>query len=215
MHFLSTIWPLSLGSCYIWSWLKQEITALALYLYLLVYCLLCAEVCCYNLLQMALFCCSRFRWIFFSCPEHSKMVNATKGLLFIFWLAPDTTENPSLCFLIPPLGLVYWYLIPRLSPHSDVPMAQLIVNLNASMPPSEKFIVHMPVHPRVAEMIRSKISEFRDQNSYEKPQWMKGHSASQSTVFRDGIPCAHLSGTTAVYAGWLDDIAMSVSLVMI
>jgi hypothetical protein len=59
--FLSTIWLLSLGSCYIWSWLKQEITALALYLYLLVYCLLCAEVCCYNLLQMALFCCSRFR----------------------------------------------------------------------------------------------------------------------------------------------------------
>ncbi|ONM02173.1 RNA polymerase II transcription factor B subunit 5 [Zea mays] len=52
----------------------------------------------------------------------------------------------------------------------DVPMAQLIVNLNASMPPSEKFIVHMLVHPRVAEMIRSKISEFRDQNIYEKPQ---------------------------------------------
>lgn len=49
-------------------------------------------------------------------------------------------------------------------------MAQLIVNLNASMPPSEKFIVHMLVHPRVAEMIRSKISEFRDQNIYEKPQ---------------------------------------------
>ncbi|WVZ95777.1 hypothetical protein U9M48_041500 [Paspalum notatum var. saurae] len=58
----------------------------------------------------------------------------------------------------------------------DVPMAQFIVNLNASMPASEKFIVHMldPTHmfvqPHVAEMIRSKISEFRDQNSYEKPQ---------------------------------------------
>uniref|UniRef100_A0A0D9X0N0 Uncharacterized protein n=1 Tax=Leersia perrieri TaxID=77586 RepID=A0A0D9X0N0_9ORYZ len=57
----------------------------------------------------------------------------------------------------------------------DVPMAQFIVNLNASMPASEKFIVHMldPTHmfvqPHVVEMIRSKISEFRDQNSYEKP----------------------------------------------
>uniref|UniRef100_A0A804PSR8 General transcription and DNA repair factor IIH subunit TFB5 n=1 Tax=Zea mays TaxID=4577 RepID=A0A804PSR8_MAIZE len=60
--------------------------------------------------------------------------------------------------------------------HSDVPMAQFIVNLNASMPPSERFIVHMLdptnmfVQPHVAHMIRSKIGEFRDQNSYEKPQ---------------------------------------------
>uniref|UniRef100_J3M391 General transcription and DNA repair factor IIH subunit TFB5 n=1 Tax=Oryza brachyantha TaxID=4533 RepID=J3M391_ORYBR len=57
----------------------------------------------------------------------------------------------------------------------DVPMAQFIVNLNASMPASEKFILqtfdptHMFVQPHVAEMIRSKIAEFRDQNSYEKP----------------------------------------------
>lgn len=56
-------------------------------------------------------------------------------------------------------------------------MAQFIINLNASMPPSERFIVHMldPTHmfvqPHVAQMIRSKIGEFRDQNSYEKPQW--------------------------------------------
>ena len=54
-------------------------------------------------------------------------------------------------------------------------MAQFIVNLNASMPASERFLVHcliphMFVHPHVAEMIRSKIAEFRDQNSYEKPQ---------------------------------------------
>lgn len=54
-------------------------------------------------------------------------------------------------------------------------MAQFIVNLNASMPASDKFILHMldPTHmfvqPHVAEMIRGKISEFRDQNSYEKP----------------------------------------------
>ena len=45
------------------------------------------------------------------------------------------------------------------------------------MPPSERFIVHMLdptnmfVQPHVAYMIRSKIGEFRDQNSYEKPQW--------------------------------------------
>uniref|UniRef100_I1PT75 General transcription and DNA repair factor IIH subunit TFB5 n=1 Tax=Oryza glaberrima TaxID=4538 RepID=I1PT75_ORYGL len=57
----------------------------------------------------------------------------------------------------------------------DVPMAQFIVNLNASMPASDKFILHMldPTHmfvqPHVAEMIRGKISEFRDQNSFEKP----------------------------------------------
>ena len=44
------------------------------------------------------------------------------------------------------------------------------------MPASERFIVHMldPTHmfvqPHVVEMIRSKIGEFRDQNSYEKPQ---------------------------------------------
>lgn len=54
-------------------------------------------------------------------------------------------------------------------------MAQFIVNLNASLPASQRFIVHMLdnthmfVQPHVAEMIRSKIAEFRDQNSYEKP----------------------------------------------
>ncbi|KAG0472906.1 hypothetical protein HPP92_014763 [Vanilla planifolia] len=38
-----------------------------------------------------------------------------------------------------------------------------------------RFIVHMLdnthmfVQPHVADMIRSKISEFRDQNTYEKP----------------------------------------------
>ncbi|KAK6251187.1 TFIIH subunit TTDA/Tfb5 - like 1 [Theobroma cacao] len=58
---------------------------------------------------------------------------------------------------------------------SDIPMAQFIVNLNASMPASQKFIIHVLdnthffVQPHAAEMIRSAISEFRDQNSYEKP----------------------------------------------
>ncbi|XP_052210904.1 general transcription and DNA repair factor IIH subunit TFB5 [Diospyros lotus] len=57
----------------------------------------------------------------------------------------------------------------------DVPMAQFIINLNNSLPTSQKFIIHILdnttlfVQPHVAETIRSAISEFRDQNSYEKP----------------------------------------------
>ncbi|RWV87163.1 hypothetical protein BHE74_00013974 [Ensete ventricosum] len=57
----------------------------------------------------------------------------------------------------------------------DVPMAQFIISFNASLPPSQRFILHaldnthMFVQPHVAEMIRSKITEFRDQNTYEKP----------------------------------------------
>ncbi|CAD5190925.1 unnamed protein product [Musa acuminata subsp. malaccensis] len=57
----------------------------------------------------------------------------------------------------------------------DIPMTQFIISFNASLPPSQRFILHvldnthMFVQPHVAEMIRSKISEFRDQNSYEKP----------------------------------------------
>ena len=58
---------------------------------------------------------------------------------------------------------------------SDVPMAQFIINMNASLPASQKFIIqvldstHLFVQPNVAEMIRSAISEFREQISYEKP----------------------------------------------
>ncbi|XP_038702351.1 general transcription and DNA repair factor IIH subunit TFB5-like [Tripterygium wilfordii] len=54
-------------------------------------------------------------------------------------------------------------------------MAQFIINLNASLPASQRFIIHILdsthlfVQPQVAEMIRSAISEFRDQNPYEKP----------------------------------------------
>ncbi|KAK4558000.1 general transcription and DNA repair factor IIH subunit TFB5 [Quercus suber] len=57
----------------------------------------------------------------------------------------------------------------------DIPMAQFIINYNASLPASQKFIIqvldstHLFVQPHVAEMIRSAIAEFRDQNSYEKP----------------------------------------------
>ncbi|KAG6788425.1 hypothetical protein POTOM_004491 [Populus tomentosa] len=58
---------------------------------------------------------------------------------------------------------------------SDIPMAQFIINLNASLPASQKFIIHvldsthMFVQPHVSDMIRSAISDFREQNSYEKP----------------------------------------------
>ncbi|XP_038724678.1 general transcription and DNA repair factor IIH subunit TFB5-like [Tripterygium wilfordii] len=57
----------------------------------------------------------------------------------------------------------------------DIPMAQFIISLNASLPASQRFIIHILdsthlfVQPQVAVMIRSAISEFRDQNSYEKP----------------------------------------------
>ncbi|KAL9856222.1 putative TFIIH subunit TTDA/Tfb5, TFB5-like superfamily protein [Arabidopsis thaliana] len=59
--------------------------------------------------------------------------------------------------------------------YSDIPMTQFIVNMNNSMPPSQKFIIHVLdsthlfVQPHVEQMIRSAISDFRDQNSYEKP----------------------------------------------
>jgi len=57
----------------------------------------------------------------------------------------------------------------------DIPMAQFIISMNASLPASQKFIIyvldntHLFVQPHVTEMIRSAMSEFRDQNSYEKP----------------------------------------------
>lgn len=57
----------------------------------------------------------------------------------------------------------------------DIPMAQFIVNMNNSMPSSQKFIIHVLdsthlfVQPHVEQMIRSAVAEFRDQNSYEKP----------------------------------------------
>ncbi|KAF9604202.1 hypothetical protein IFM89_004777 [Coptis chinensis] len=58
---------------------------------------------------------------------------------------------------------------------SDIPMVQFIINYNSSLPASQRFILHVLdnthlfVLPNVGEMIRSAISEFRDQNSYEKP----------------------------------------------
>ncbi|KAL0651298.1 hypothetical protein Bca4012_093989 [Brassica carinata] len=59
--------------------------------------------------------------------------------------------------------------------YSDIPMGQLIVNMNNSMPSSQRFIIHVLdsthlfVLPHVEQMIRSAIAEFRNQNSYEKP----------------------------------------------
>ncbi|KAM7459359.1 hypothetical protein LguiA_036353 [Lonicera macranthoides] len=57
----------------------------------------------------------------------------------------------------------------------DIPMAQFIINMNGALPQSQKFIIqvldstHLFVRSDVAGMIQSAISEFRDQNTYEKP----------------------------------------------
>ncbi|KAK2429753.1 general transcription and DNA repair factor IIH subunit TFB5 [Trifolium repens] len=57
----------------------------------------------------------------------------------------------------------------------DIPMAQYIINMNASLPASDKFIIHildsthMFVQPHVELMIRSQISKFREDNTYVKP----------------------------------------------
>lgn len=54
-------------------------------------------------------------------------------------------------------------------------MAQYIINMNASLPASEKFIIHVLdsthifVQPHVEHMIRSQISKFREDNTYVKP----------------------------------------------
>ncbi|KAJ6712346.1 GENERAL TRANSCRIPTION FACTOR IIH SUBUNIT 5 [Salix purpurea] len=79
--------------------------------------------------------------VLLSRSDSNKMVNATKGLLI----------------------------------SCDIPMAQFIINLNASLPASQKFIIHildnthMFVQSHASDMIRSAISDFREQNSYEKP----------------------------------------------
>ncbi|VFQ70774.1 unnamed protein product [Cuscuta campestris] len=57
----------------------------------------------------------------------------------------------------------------------DIPMAQFIINMNKSLPQSQKFILHILddthlfVRSDVGGMIRSAVSDFRDSNSYEKP----------------------------------------------
>lgn len=54
-------------------------------------------------------------------------------------------------------------------------MAQFIINMNAALPPQQKFIIHVLdnttlfVRPDVGGMIRSAIADFREQNTYEKP----------------------------------------------
>lgn len=84
--------------------------------------------------------------------------------------------NSSACFWKTQVGFVLC---------SDIPMAQFIINLNASLPASQKFIIHVLdgthlfVQPHAAEMIRSAVSEFRDQNSYEKPAWNIFHPFPQ------------------------------------
>lgn len=62
---------------------------------------------------------------------------------------------------------------------SDIPMAQYIINMNASLPASDKFIIHildnthMFVQPHVEQMIRSRIAKFREDNTYVKPNWFR------------------------------------------
>ncbi|WOG91412.1 hypothetical protein DCAR_0310661 [Daucus carota subsp. sativus] len=57
----------------------------------------------------------------------------------------------------------------------DIPMAQFIINMNATLPQTQKFILHVLddtrlfVRSDMAGSIRDKISEFREQNTYEKP----------------------------------------------
>ncbi|CAM6122333.1 unnamed protein product [Calypogeia fissa] len=58
---------------------------------------------------------------------------------------------------------------------TDIPMAQFIVNLKASMPNAQKFILevlddtHIFVLANMAETIQYKVQEFRDSNTFEKP----------------------------------------------
>lgn len=58
---------------------------------------------------------------------------------------------------------------------SDIPMAQFIINYNASLPQSQKFIIHILdgthlfVSSNVDGMIRSAIQDFREKITYEKP----------------------------------------------
>ncbi|CAA0840627.1 Nucleotide excision repair- TFIIH- subunit TTDA, partial [Striga hermonthica] len=57
----------------------------------------------------------------------------------------------------------------------DIPMAQLIINMNGALPQSQKFIIHVLDNTRIfvrsdmAGQIRSAIATFREQNTYEKP----------------------------------------------
>ncbi|KAI5082343.1 hypothetical protein GOP47_0002086 [Adiantum capillus-veneris] len=57
----------------------------------------------------------------------------------------------------------------------DIPMAQLIVHMNESMPNAHKFIIHVLdetrlfVQENAVDMIRKKIHEFCDSNTFEKP----------------------------------------------
>ena len=66
-------------------------------------------------------------------------------------------------------------LIMFVANHSDIPMAQFIINFNNSMPNAHKFIIHILddthlfVQENVVEMIRKKVQDFRDQNTFEKP----------------------------------------------
>lgn len=54
-------------------------------------------------------------------------------------------------------------------------MAQFIINLNASQPTAQKFIIqvldntHLFVRADMGGTIKAAIAEFREKNTYEKP----------------------------------------------
>ncbi|KAK4748574.1 hypothetical protein SAY87_015160 [Trapa incisa] len=57
---------------------------------------------------------------------------------------------------------------------SDIPMAQFIINYNGLHCRNSSYVcliapTQLFVQPHAAQMIRSSIAEFREQNSYEKP----------------------------------------------
>ncbi|KAH7276392.1 hypothetical protein KP509_39G005000 [Ceratopteris richardii] len=57
----------------------------------------------------------------------------------------------------------------------DVPMAQFIVHMNNSLPNAHKFIIHILddthlfVQESAVDMIRKRIQDFCDNNTFEKP----------------------------------------------
>ncbi|KAI4297832.1 hypothetical protein L6164_037697 [Bauhinia variegata] len=90
---------------------------------------------------------------------------------------PSWTQNGSLILRLVFEGRLYNMVnaTKGLFISCDVPMAQYIINLNNSFPASEKFIIHVIdnthlfVQHHVADMIRSQIAKFREDNTYVKP----------------------------------------------
>ncbi|XP_027341712.1 general transcription and DNA repair factor IIH subunit TFB5 isoform X1 [Abrus precatorius] len=103
------------------------------------------------------------------CMEEKKGVCALGSLPSEPWSGLFPSPLVSLCRKIVSKQVSYIVLC------SDIPMAQYIINMNASLPASDKFIIHildnthMFVQPHVEQMIRSQIAKFREDNTYVKP----------------------------------------------